>query len=84
MLTLDSVIDLLAERGGSDYGDEPVTQLDHALQAAALAEGEGAAIVEPDRLRRPQRRHGYCLVQQQSVRGEGEYGMERARRHVVG
>jgi phosphonate degradation associated HDIG domain protein len=42
MLTLDGVIDLLVERGGSDYGDEPVTQFAHALQAAAMAEGEGA------------------------------------------
>jgi phosphonate degradation associated HDIG domain protein len=42
MLTVDEVMDLLAERGGADYGDERVTQLAHALQAAGLAEAEGA------------------------------------------
>jgi phosphonate degradation associated HDIG domain protein len=42
MLTLDSIIDLLSDRGGAEYGDERVTQLAHALQAAALAEAEAA------------------------------------------
>jgi phosphonate degradation associated HDIG domain protein len=44
MLTVGGVIDLLAERGGADYGGERVTQLAHALQAASLAE---AAAAEP-------------------------------------
>ncbi len=38
----DDVIRLLALEGGSEYGGEPVTQLEHALQSAALAEGEQA------------------------------------------
>jgi phosphonate degradation associated HDIG domain protein len=33
---------LFHERGGSEYGGEAVTQLEHALQAAMLAEDEGA------------------------------------------
>lgn len=33
---------LFEERGGSQYGGEAVTQLEHALQAAMLAEAEGA------------------------------------------
>lgn len=38
---------LFCERGGSQYGGECVTQLEHALQAAALAEAEqaGAAMI---------------------------------------
>ncbi len=44
--TPDRLLDLLAEAGASAYLGEPVTQLEHALQAAALAEEEGA----PDEL----------------------------------
>lgn len=33
---------LFRERGGSQYGGEAVSQLEHALQAATLAEAEGA------------------------------------------
>ncbi|MEL6205625.1 MAG: phosphonate degradation HD-domain oxygenase [Pseudomonadota bacterium] len=33
---------LLARRGGEEYAGEPVSQLEHALQCAALAEAEGA------------------------------------------
>lgn len=39
---VSSVVDLLERKGGSQYGGEAVTQLEHALQAAALAEAEGA------------------------------------------
>src|SRR5690349_1544512 len=42
MLTLDDIRRLYARRGGEQYSGEPVTQLEHALQAAALAEREGA------------------------------------------
>ena len=31
------------ERGASQYGGEPVTQLEHALQTAMLAEADGAS-----------------------------------------
>ncbi|MGA0572038.1 phosphonate degradation HD-domain oxygenase [Variovorax sp. VNK109] len=41
-LTLDDIERLFAERGGEQYSGEPVTQLEHALQSAALAEAEGA------------------------------------------
>ena len=36
------IADLFAQRGGSLYGGEAVTQLEHALQAALLAEQVGA------------------------------------------
>jgi phosphonate degradation associated HDIG domain protein len=38
---LDRIERLFAERGGSEYHGEAVTQLEHALQAAALAERDG-------------------------------------------
>jgi phosphonate degradation associated HDIG domain protein len=41
-LTLDDIERLFAERGGEQYSGEPVTQLEHALQSALLAEQEGA------------------------------------------
>ena len=41
-LTLDDITELFARRGGEQYAGEPVTQLEHALQSAALAEAEGA------------------------------------------
>lgn len=42
MLSLDDIERLFAERGHEQYSGEPVTQLEHALQTAALAEAEGA------------------------------------------
>jgi phosphonate degradation associated HDIG domain protein len=36
------LLSLFARRGDSEYGGEAVTQLEHALQAAAFAEREGA------------------------------------------
>ena len=42
-MTVDDVIQLLRERGDSQYGGEPVSQLEHALQCAALAQQNGAA-----------------------------------------
>ncbi len=41
-LTLADIAGLFAQRGGDIYSGEPVTQLQHALQCAALAESEGA------------------------------------------
>ncbi len=43
-LTLKDIVKLLDERGASRYGGERVSQLEHALQCAALAEASG----EPD------------------------------------
>lgn len=40
---LDTFFALLAARGGEQYGQENVNQLQHALQAAALAEAAGAS-----------------------------------------
>ncbi|MGF1498765.1 MAG: phosphonate degradation HD-domain oxygenase [Elainellaceae cyanobacterium] len=40
-LSLDEVLQILAERGARRYGSEAVTQLAHALQCAALAEAAG-------------------------------------------
>jgi phosphonate degradation associated HDIG domain protein len=42
MLTLSDIESLFARRGGEQYTGEPVTQLEHALQTAWLAEQEGA------------------------------------------
>lgn len=42
MLTLDEIEALYVRRGGEQYSGEPVTQLEHALQTAALAERAGA------------------------------------------
>jgi gamma-butyrobetaine dioxygenase len=40
---VDEVMTLFAERGATAYLGEPVSQLEHALQAAQLAESEGAS-----------------------------------------
>lgn len=42
MLSLDDIESVFARRGHEQYSGEPVTQLEHALQTAALAEAEGA------------------------------------------
>lgn len=41
MNIVDEVIRLFASRGSEMYGGEPVTQLEHALQAATLAQQSG-------------------------------------------
>lgn len=41
-MDVGEILTLLETRGHSQYGQEAVTQLQHALQAAALAEAEGA------------------------------------------
>ena len=43
-LTLSEVISLLERRGQSQYGMEAISQLDHALQCAHLAEQAGEAV----------------------------------------
>jgi len=40
---IESLLALYESKGASQYGREAVSQAEHALQAAALAEGEGAA-----------------------------------------
>jgi phosphonate degradation associated HDIG domain protein len=42
-LTIDDIDALFAAKGGRLYAGEPVTQLEHALQSAHLAEQEGAS-----------------------------------------
>jgi len=42
MNACEFLFETLAIHGGSPYGAEPVSQLDHALQCAALAEEEGS------------------------------------------
>jgi phosphonate degradation associated HDIG domain protein len=42
MLSLQDIENVFARRGAEQYSGEPVTQLEHALQSAALAEAEGA------------------------------------------
>ena len=37
------IADLFAQRGDSEYGGEPVTQIEHALQCATLAEDEDSS-----------------------------------------
>jgi phosphonate degradation associated HDIG domain protein len=41
-LTIDDICALFDAKGGRMYSGEPVTQLEHALQSAALAEGADA------------------------------------------
>lgn len=41
--TTRRILALFAERGGSEYGGEAVTQIEHALQSALFAEQSGAA-----------------------------------------
>jgi len=43
MPQVDDILALFARHGDSEYGGEAVTQLEHALQAARLAEQEGAS-----------------------------------------
>jgi [1-hydroxy-2-(trimethylamino)ethyl]phosphonate dioxygenase len=40
---IDQIFACFDRHGGEDYGSERVRQIEHALQCAALAEGEGAA-----------------------------------------
>lgn len=42
MLSFDDITTLFDRHGGSQYAGEPVTQLEHALQTAQLAEQAGA------------------------------------------
>jgi phosphonate degradation associated HDIG domain protein len=42
MTTLDTIVDWLRNRADGLYGGEAVTQLQHALQCASLAQAEGA------------------------------------------
>jgi len=41
-MTIDSILDLLEREGGRQYGGEAVSQREHALQCAWLAEAEEA------------------------------------------
>jgi [1-hydroxy-2-(trimethylamino)ethyl]phosphonate dioxygenase len=43
MDAVDRILDLLASKGSARYGRECVSQTEHALQCAALAEKQGAA-----------------------------------------
>ena len=43
MLSIGEILTLYEHKGAARYGGEAVSQLDHALQCAALAENEGAA-----------------------------------------
>ena len=43
MKIVDEIMDLFARRGAAAYHGEAVSQTEHALQAAALAEREGAS-----------------------------------------
>jgi phosphonate degradation associated HDIG domain protein len=41
-LSITDIVQLYETRGAAQYGSEPVSQLEHALQCAALAEAAGA------------------------------------------
>ena len=41
-ITIDEIVQLLGTRGQKQYGAEAVSQLEHALQCASLAESAGA------------------------------------------
>jgi len=57
-LTLTDIRHLFDTYGAIAYSGEPVTQLQHALQTAALAEEAGAAGKRIDREREHAREHG--------------------------
>ena len=40
--SVEFIRERLEDGGNRRYGTEPVSELDHALQCAALAQGEGA------------------------------------------
>lgn len=40
---IETIVTLFNERGHSEYGGEGVTQLEHALQCATLAQQSGAS-----------------------------------------
>ncbi len=42
--SVDTIVKMFRERGSGQYGNEEVTQLQHALQCATLAEAEGASV----------------------------------------
>jgi predicted HD phosphohydrolase len=65
-LKLGDIEKLFRDHGDSPYSGEPVTQLEHALQAAHLAEAEEA----PDRARHRRTAHdlGHLLNQQGDTR----------------
>jgi phosphonate degradation associated HDIG domain protein len=42
VISIEDIEGLFAAKGGEQYSGEPVTQLEHALQTAALAEAEDA------------------------------------------
>jgi phosphonate degradation associated HDIG domain protein len=41
-MSIGDIVDLFGAKGGAQYDGEPVTQLEHALQSAHLAEQDGA------------------------------------------
>lgn len=43
MTVADEILRLFAEKGSASYVGEPVSQLEHALQAGSFAQSEGAA-----------------------------------------
>ena len=45
--TIDSVFSLWEAHGQDDYIGEPVSQLEHASQAAAITPQRGSAITKP-------------------------------------
>jgi phosphonate degradation associated HDIG domain protein len=79
MNPIDDILRLLAEHGGSQYGGERVTQLEHALQCASLAEqakAPAATIVA-------------CLLHDlghlldQHARGAAERGVDRRHEDIA-
>ena len=46
-LTLSDIEHLFNQRGHEQYTGEPVTQLEHALQSAALGEAGSHAMAQP-------------------------------------
>ena len=41
--SISEIVDVFEQRGNSEYGGEDVTQIEHALQSATLAESESAS-----------------------------------------
>ena len=70
---IDTILDLLDRHGGRQYGGEAVTQLEHALQCASLAERAGASAATISACLM----HDLGHLLDQHARGAAERGVDR-------
>lgn len=79
MSIVADLLTLYAEKAGAMYGGEPVTQLAHALQSAALAEAEGAA----DTLVAAALLHDVGHLVDRHAEGAAEAGIDRRHEEIA-